>query len=56
MMQLDDWIARNQKELGHHPPGDIGWAMALYKLTESLEHRFVETDNIADSDETIALH
>ena len=56
MLELDDEIARNRKKLERRPPGDIGRAMALCNLADSLDDRFVEMDDIADSEEAIALY
>jgi len=56
MTELDDKIARERKELEHHPPGDGGRAVALYNLAVSLGNKFLETDDIADIEEAFALH
>ena len=55
MTKLSNRLPNTEKMQGH-PPGNTGQAQDIYTLAESLRERFVETDDIANLDEAIALH
>ena len=56
MTKLDDKVAQDREELKRRPPGDAGRGKALFNLADSLQDRFLETNDIEDIVEAIGLH
>ena len=56
MTKLDAKIAQYREELKRRLPGDTGREKALVNLADSLEDRFLETNDIGDIEEAIGLH
>ena len=56
MTKLDDQIAQYRKELKCRPPGNTGRGKALFDLADSLEDKFLKTNDIKDIKEAIGLH